>query len=132
MSRIETREAVVFCVYQTDFRLEEKEDQIKIYLSNNPELDEDRDFFITTALGVLDNRKELDLKIESFLNNWKIDRLPKIDKAILEVAFYEILYNDDVPVSVSINEAVKLAKKYGTDDSSSYINGVLSSFEKSL
>lgn len=132
MSRIETREAVVFCVYQTDFRLESYEDQIKIYLDNNPEIEEDRDFFIATTLGVLDNREDLDKRISSFLNKWKIERLPKIDKAILEVAFYEILYNDDIPVSVSINEAVRLAKKYGTDDSSSYINGVLSSFEKSL
>ena len=61
-----------------------------------------------------------------------MDRIPKLDKAILETAIYEISYNDDIPTGVAINEAVKLAKKYGTDDSYSYINGVLSSYEKSL
>ena len=132
MSRIETREAVVFFIYQTDFRKEELMDQLKIYLEANPSIEEDKEYFMSTVLGVMDNREEIDKKLSKFLKKWSITRIPKLDRAILETAAYEIENNDDVHVSVTINEAVRLSKKYGAEDSSSYINGVLSSFEKSL
>lgn len=132
MSRIETREAVVFFIYQTDFRKEELMDQLKIYLEANPSIEEDKEYFMSTVLGVMDNREEIDKKLSKFLKKWSINRIPKLDRAILETAAYEIENNDDVHVSVTINEAVRLSKKYGAEDSSSYINGVLSSFEKSL
>ncbi|MBP3811415.1 MAG: transcription antitermination factor NusB [Clostridiales bacterium] len=132
MSRIETREAVVFFIYQYEFRSENIEDQIKIYVENNQDLEEDIEYFRSTVTGIIDNRKSLDESITKYLKNWTLDRIPKLDKAILETAIYEISYNDDIPTGVAINEAVKLAKKYGTDDSYSYINGVLSSYEKSL
>ena len=132
MSRIETREAVVFFIYQYEFRSENIEDQIKIYVENNQDLEEDIEYFRSTVTGIIDNREALDESITKYLKNWTLDRIPKLDKAILETAIYEISYNDDIPTGVAINEAVKLAKKYGTDDSYSYINGVLSSYEKSL
>ena len=78
------------------------------------------------------NRDELDEKFVPFLKRWKLERLPMTDRIILEISVYEILNVEDIPTSVSINEAVKLAKKYGTDSSSSYINGVLSNFVKSI
>ncbi len=132
MSRIETREAAVFFIYQTDFRSEDLLDQIKIYIESNPSIEDDKDYFMSTVIGVMDNRDSIDKKISSFLKKWTIARLPKLDRAILETAVYEIENVEDIPVSVTINEAVRLSKKYGTEDSSSYINGVLSSFEKSL
>lgn len=134
MSRIETRESVVIFVYQTSFRSEPALDQLKLFMEDeaNSHIEGDKDFFCTLALGVLDNRAAIDEKISSFLKKWTIERIPVLDRAILEVAFYEIENIDDVPVSVSINEAVRLSKKYGTADSFSYINGVLSAFEKSL
>lgn len=132
MSRIETRESLVAFIYQTEFRTEDIEEQIKLYIDNNPEIEEDREYFFTLALGIIDNRDSIDAEISKFLKKWTIDRIPKLDRAILETAVYEIKNCEDIPTSVSINEAVKLAKKYGTDNSQSYINGVLSSFEKSL
>ena len=132
MSRIETREAVVFFVYQFDFRSETIDEQVSIYVNSNKELEEDIEYFRTTVTGIITNRDSLDESISKYLKNWTLDRIPKLDKAILETAIYEISYNDDIPTGVAINEAVKLAKKYGTDDSYSYINGVLSSYEKSL
>ena len=132
MSRIETRESAVFFIYQYDFRHESLDEQIEIFVGENPGVKEDMEFFETTVRGVIANRELLDEKISGFLKKWTIKRIPKLDKAILETAFFEILNLDDIPVSVSINEAVRLSKRYGTDDSSSYINGVLSSFEKSL
>ena len=132
MSRIDAREAVVFFIYQFDFRLETIDEQIDLYIKDKPELEEDLEYFKSTVIGVISNRDSLDEKITKFLKNWSLDRIPKLDKAILETAVYEISSNDDIPTSVAINEAVRLAKKYGTDDSYSYINGVLSSYEKSL
>jgi len=132
MSRIETREAVVFFVYQFDFRSETIDEQISIYVNSNEELKDDIDYFTNTVKGIVANRDSLDESISKYLKNWTLDRIPKLDKAILETAIYEISYNEDIPTGVAINEAVKLAKKYGTDDSYSYINGVLSSYEKSL
>ena len=60
MSRIETREAIVFFIYQTDFRSEEILDQIKIYLNENPAIEDDKDYFISTVMGVMDNRESID------------------------------------------------------------------------
>ena len=132
MSRIETRESVVIFIYQATFKDISYEEQFDQYIALNEELTEDIEYFKTVTRGVLEKKKELDEKISGFLKKWTINRLPRMDVAILETACYEILYVDDVPTSVAINEAVKLSKKYGTPDSSSYVNGVLSSFEKSL
>lgn len=132
MSRIETREAVVFFIYQNEFRNESLDEQISLYLEVNPDIEDDRAYFEKTVKGVLLDRQAIDEKIQKFLKKWTVERLPKVDRAILETAVYEIEKADDVPTGVAINEAVRLAKRYGTADSSSYINGVLSSFEKSL
>ena len=132
MSRIETREAVVFFVYQYDFRKEQIDEQITLYINDHEDLQDDFEYFESTVKGIISNRDSLDESISKYLKNWTLDRIPKLDKAILETAVYEISSNDDIPTGVAINEAVRLAKKYGTDDSYSYINGVLSSYEKNL
>ncbi len=132
MSRIETREAVVFFVYQYDFRKEQIDEQITLYINDHEDLKDDFEYFEFTVKGIISNRDSLDESISKYLKNWTLDRIPKLDKAILETAVYEISSNDDIPTGVAINEAVRLAKKYGTDDSYSYINGVLSSYEKNL
>ncbi len=132
MSRIETRESAVIFVYQSTFKDISYEEQLDQYIALNEELLDDIEYFKTVTSGVIEKKEELDKKISKFLKNWTINRLPRMDVAILEVACYEILYVDEIPTSVAINEAVKLSKKYGTPDSASYVNGVLSSFEKSL
>ena len=132
MSRIETREHVLMFLFQAYFRKDPVADQIEMFKEDYPEVSNDPVYFTDLVYGVINKRDELDEKIAPFLNKWKLDRIPLADRIVLEIAAYEILFMEDVPVSVSINEAVKLSKKYGTDNSSAYINGVLSSFEKSL
>ena len=132
MSRIETREKLMHFIYQTPYHIEPVASQLEKFKLENPLIDEDYDYFFKAATGILNNRDAIDEKFTGFLKNWKLDRLPQLDRAILEIAVYEITECDDIPTSVSINEAVKLAKNYGTENSSNYINGVLSSFEKSL
>ena len=135
MSRIETREQAMQLLFQIGFRNTPISEQIDIFKENHPELAEDPEneaYFLDVVYGVINSRDKLDEKFVPFLKRWKLERLPMTDRIILEIAVYEILTVEDIPTSVSINEAVKLAKKFGTESSSSYINGVLSNFVKSL
>ena len=132
MSRIETRECAMEFLFQCNFRNDPVADQIDLFKENHPELSGDETYFIDMVYGVFNKRDEIDSLFVPFLKKWKLERLPLTDRIILEIAVYEIVNLEEIPTSVSINEAVKLAKKYGTDNSASYINGVLSSFEKSL
>ena len=132
MSRIETRECAMEFLFQSFFRNDPVADQLDLFKENHPELAGDESYFLEIVYGIINKRDEIDELFTPFLKKWKLERLPLTDRIILEIAVYEIVKLEDIPTSVSINEAVKLAKKYGTDNSASYINGVLSSFEKSL
>ena len=132
MSRIETRERAMELLFQIGFRNDPISNQIEMFRETYPEIAEDEPYFLDIVYGVINSRDELDEKFVPFLKRWKLERLPQTDRIILEIAVYEILTVEEIPTSVSINEAVKLAKKYGTDNSSSYINGVLSNFVKSI
>lgn len=132
MSRIETREHAMELLFQSGFRSDPVSEQIEMFREEFPEILEDEPYFLDVVYGVINGRDEIDQKFVPFLKRWKLERLPQTDRIILEIAVYEMLMVDDIPTSVSINEAVKLAKKFGTDSSSSYINGVLSNFVKSL
>ncbi|MFK4790245.1 transcription antitermination factor NusB [Microbacterium sp. ZW T5_56] len=81
--------------------------------------------------GVLDHRDEIDEQIVTHARDWKIDRMPAIDRALLRMASWEILFNDDVPAAVAIDEAVELAKEYSTDDSGAFVHGVLARIARS-
>ncbi|WP_433673574.1 transcription antitermination factor NusB [Microbacterium gorillae] len=81
--------------------------------------------------GVLDHRDEIDEQIVTHARDWKIDRMPAIDRALLRMASWEILFNDEVPAAVAIDEAVELAKEYSTDDSGAFVHGVLARIARS-
>jgi N utilization substance protein B len=84
-----------------------------------------RAFARTLVTGVLENSDELDIIIEKSAPNWPIDQMSKIDKNILRLAIFEILFDNRVPLKAAINEAVELGKRFGSDSSSRFINGVL-------
>ena len=77
-----------------------------------------------------DKLPEIDKKIEELTVGWKKERIGKVELTILRLAIYEALYDDDVPAGVAINEAIELAKKYGGDDSPSFVNGILGKLTK--
>jgi N utilization substance protein B len=79
------------------------------------------------ATGVNEHRPKLDSYIERYAPEWPVDQIAIIDRNILRIAIYEILYHEDTPVKVAINEAVELAKRFGSDSSSRFVNGVLGS-----
>jgi len=87
--------------------------------------EDQKPFFINLVEGVVKHMDEIDSLIHSSSKNWKISRMPVVDRNIMRIALYEILYCPDIPAKVSINEAVDIAKKYGTKDSGAFVNGIL-------
>ena len=83
--------------------------------------------------GVTEHRVDIDERLAATSENWSVDRMPVVDRALLRLAVYEMVYVDDVPVSVAINEAVELAKIYGGEDESSrFVNGVLGRIARTM
>ena len=83
--------------------------------------------------GTVENMNEIDKRLSSVSENWALDRMPATDRCLLRQSVYEMLYLEDVPISVSINEAVELAKEFGGDDEShKFVNGVLGKIAKEL
>ncbi len=125
MSRKLAREMAVCFLFQVEFQRENIKEQVEDFLDSYGEASYDKDYFLEVINGVLNSLKEIDELIESKAKDWTIDRIAKMDLPILRVAVYEMKHRDDIPVGVSINEAVELAKKYGSDDSARFINGLL-------
>lgn len=75
--------------------------------------------------GVIDHHDDIDEQIATHSRDWKIERMPAVDRALLRMGVWEILYNDEVPTAVAIDEAVELAKEFSTDDSGAFVHGVL-------
>lgn len=126
MSRKKARDNAFKCVYELEFGRDENIEKIlkNCYEENDNKQDE-KEYIEMVLNGVKTNLEYIDGIILSKLKNWSIDRIAKIDLAILRLAIYEILYVEDIPEKVSANEAVELAKTYGNNDSKSFVNGVI-------
>lgn len=122
--RSEEREQAFCLLFQSLFNTDEN---FEIYEEN---IESVGDYARSIALGVEEKKGNLDGLIEKYSKGWKVKRLPKVNLAILRLAAYEILFVDDVPESVAINEAVELAKKYSGESDYSFINGVLGALVK--
>ncbi len=96
-----------------------------VKLATLGELDEVKDYAVRLIKTYVDNKEEIDDKIKEHSKGWDVERLVKIDRDILRIALVEMLFFEDVPKGVSIDEAVELAKKYSTEESSKFINGIL-------
>jgi len=81
--------------------------------------------------GIIDNKSEIDEMITTFAKDWPLNRMPAVDRALLRIGAWEILYNDDVPTAVAIDEAVELAKEFSTDESGAFVHGVLARIARS-
>ena len=126
MSRKKARDNAFNCVDELEFGMNENIDKIleNCYEENNNKPDE-KEYIERVVKGIKANLEEIDGIILSKLKNWSMERIAKIDLAILRLAIYEIKYIEDIPVKVSANEAVELAKTYGNNDSKSFVNGVI-------
>lgn len=129
MSRHEIREQIFLVLFSLTFHDDENMRELIIrYLDETCELtvtDMERAEIIKKTMAVADKVSELDKKIDSVSEGWKVSRMGKAEAAILRIALYEMLYDEDVPIKVAINEAVDLAREYGNDESPKFINGIL-------
>ena len=131
-SRRKAREKALQILFQLDFRDDDFPAICREYWIKNRSGVKVREFADELVRGVYTNLKRIDQLIGSTLENWSMHRLSSVDKAILRCAVYELFYRTDIPVKVTINEAVEIAKKYGAADSSKFINGVLDKIREDL
>jgi len=132
MNRSEIREEAFKLIYSLEIQKKEPiEEQIELYIESNGIDNKKAIEYIEDAVnGIEKNKEVITEKIEKNLKqDWKIDRISKVNLAILKLAIYEIKYKD-IPFKVVINEAVELAKKYGEDNSKNFVNGILASIVK--
>lgn len=130
MGRREAREAAVALVYCLAYHPENMTEQVDCFLA-----DDDIQQFKSNevkyireiAEGVIEKLNEIDPLIERYSKGWSFNRIPGIDIAVLRLSIYEIFYREDIPSNVSINEAVDIAKRYGHDESGTFVNGILGS-----
>ncbi len=120
--------------FQTIYSWDINKDSIESLLEFNWKKEEQNSevagFARLLAAGTVENIAAVDKLIKDNIKNWDFDRLAKVDLAILRVAVFEIVLQDDVPAGVSINEAIEIAKSFGTDDSYKFINGVLDNIRR--
>ena len=146
MKRGDARELAVHLIYGRNFTGEEPQQVVSIRLEKEyyEKLAEENEIYAdrpsraqlryidSVVSGVANREEELNQQISKFAIGWDISRISKLTRCIMQLAIYETLYVEDVPVGVAVSEAVRLAKKYDGDDTGSFVNGILGSFARSL
>ena len=130
MNRTEEREQAFIIVFEKIFRDEPIEDILE-YAAEARDY-EKNEYIDNVAKGVYANLEQIDKYISDNSKGWAIGRISKVAIAAMRIAVYEIIYRDDIPVSVSINEAIELIKKYATTDDSAFANGILGTIAKNF
>lgn len=132
MKRKETREEAVKIAYSMDVNKAFNSFDLQEYLEHFELTEMDMDYLKHTISSMIENLEEIDKYITDNSKDWKINRIAKVDLAVLRVALSEILYNKTIPESVSINEAVEISKKFSNEDSHKFINGILGTVVRSI
>lgn len=130
MSRRELRERLFKLIFRIEFNTrEEMEQQEQLFLEEEEITDPEEAGQIRDKLNkVLDKLVQIDEQLNDKVTGWDTKRMGKVDLAILRLAVYELMYDEEIPTGVAINEAVELAKKFGQDSSAAFVNGVLAKF----
>ena len=146
MTRSNARELAVHLIYGRVFTGEEPQTVVSTRLQKDyyKLLSQENEVYIerpsraqqvyldTVVTGVANREEELDALIQKFSIGWDINRISKLTRSVMQLALYEIQYMDDIPTGVAIAEAVRIAKKYDTDETGSFVNGILGAFARSL
>lgn len=132
MGRKVARESAMKIIFQMEVNNDFSLDTIDLYFDNNETAEDEKKYIREAVKTIVDNIEAIDKSIEKYSQGWKINRMPKVDLAIVRVAVYEILHREDIPIQVSINEALEISKKYSSEESSKFINGLLGGFVREL
>ena len=131
--RRKAREAVLQALYQIDFNRSEPTEKLLTQFKNHFERGEGCDEFVGRLVtGVVEHIQDIDKRILGCSEHWRLDRMTVVDRNILRLGVFELSYCDDIPATVSINEMVELAKSFGSENSSAFVNGILDKLKDSL
>ena len=130
--RREGRELALQTLYALDLNPVASNDLLRQLRENAQVPSTARDFAEELVKGVAANREAIDGKIVTQSKNWTISRISRVDLNILRIAFFELLFRSDIPKNVTINEAIEVAKKFGTEESPAFVNGILDEAAASL
>ena len=131
LKRREAREILVGLLFETEFKSDEDINGIFALAVEDREIPHD-DYVKRAYFGIYDNVSEIDTVISRHSNGWRPDRMSKMSRSVLRLCVYEMLYEEDIPYSVSINEAVELTKKFDDDKARPFVNGILNSVKCEL
>lgn len=148
MKRSEVRESIFKLLFRIEFNsMKDMDDQVRLFFEDDVEADiengeegvigadipeKEAEYIKEKYEKIIERLPEIDSKIAEKSKGWSVNRIAKVDIAILRLAVYEMLFDEDIPVGVAIDEAVELAKKFGQDNSFSFVNGILSSISKEI
>jgi N utilization substance protein B len=131
-TRRKARELAMQALFYMDMRRDLSEETFGRFCANFAPKPDVRPFFLRLVRGVLRSRTELDALIERFSENWSLGRMSGVDRNVMRIAVYEMVCCQDIPAKVSINEAVDIGKKFGTEESGAFINGIVDSIRAAV
>ena len=131
LNRREARSAVFELLFETEFKLDEAKEAIFELSTDNREVEEN-EYVRAAYFGVCEHIEELDELIGRHAHGWKTNRISKVSRSILRLATYEMLYCEDIPSSVSINEGVELCKQFDEEKTKGFVNGVLNAIKDEI
>lgn len=123
--RRQAREMAMQALYFLEEQTGDPDQALALFCGNFTPPRRSRDFFYTLVRGVTQSRPAIDAIVETYSDHWKVFRMPRVDRNVIRVAVYEMLWMDDIPAKVTINEAIDIGKRFGTEDSGAFINGIL-------
>ena len=127
MSRRELREHVFRMLFRIEFNNDEemKEQEIFFFEDLEDATGKDHEYILNKYRAIVEKKEQIDTLLNRVTEGWKTSRMNRVDLTILRLATYEVVWDEDVPTGVAINEAVELAKKYSSDEGPSFVNGIL-------
>lgn len=128
--RTKSRELTLQFLYQVDITKDKSDSAIECFWQAKKESKDIKEFAAELIKGIIVNLASIDELISKYAKNWQLKRMAVIDRNILRLGCFELIYLDDIPAKVSINEAIELAKKYGDLDSGKFVNGILDKIHK--
>jgi transcription antitermination protein NusB len=132
MIRRLARETALQFLFQYEFNSGDLKQSFERFWTYRKINEHTREFAERLITGVISNKEDLDAKLTGYSQNWTLNRLGIVDRNIIRLALYEMIYCSDIPVIVSINEAIDIAKKFSTEESGRFVNGVLDRAKKDL
>jgi N utilization substance protein B len=131
-TRRKARELAMQALFYMDIRNDVSAEMLASFCENFSASPKTQPFFLKLVNGVMETQGELDALIEQFSKNWDINRMSCVDRNVMRIAVFELIYCEDIPPKVSINEAVDIGKKFGTEESGAFINGIMDSIRYDL